>query len=65
MDFGADFTLAVLSLMLTCFSGLTVYLLKSRCTRIQCCCISCEREPIPLNIEDVSVPLPPIANHQP
>ena len=29
-----------------CVSGTLVYLLKSRCTRIQCGCLSCERQPL-------------------
>lgn len=29
-----------------CVSGTLMYFLKSRCTRIQCGCVSCERDPI-------------------
>ena len=30
-------------------SYLLIFILKSRCTRIQTCCFSCDREPIPAN----------------
>jgi len=29
-----------------CISGTLVYFLRSRCTRIQCGCVSCERQPL-------------------
>ena len=30
-------------------SYLLIFILKSRCTRIETCCFSCDREPIPAN----------------
>lgn len=31
------------------------YFLKSRCTKVSCCCASCEREPIPVDAENIEV----------
>ena len=44
------FLLTVISLMGTFCAGLTVYMLKSRCTKIQCCCSSCERDVLPVEV---------------
>ena len=40
------FVLTVCTLFGACFSALGVYLLKSRCTKIKCCCVECVRTPI-------------------
>ena len=32
---------------------LVTYFLKSRCTYLKCGCVSCDREPIELTVEDV------------
>lgn len=29
------------------------YILSSRCTEIDCCCMKCKRDPIEMNIDDV------------
>lgn len=38
------------------------YFLKSRCTEIKCGCLSCRRNPIPLDIEEVAVTVEPDAD---
>jgi hypothetical protein len=42
---------AVLSNMI--LTPIIQYVLSSRCTEIECCCMKCKREPIEMNIEDV------------
>jgi len=41
------FILTIFTLMGTCLAGVSMYFLKSRCTRISCCFGSCERDPLP------------------
>jgi hypothetical protein len=43
--------MAVLSNMI--LTPIIQYVLSSRCTEIDCCCIKCKREPIEMNIEDI------------
>ena len=43
----STFLLSALTLLSGCFASLLAYALKSRCTRISCWGISCEREPLP------------------
>jgi len=43
--------MAVLSNMI--LTPIIQYVLSSRCTEIECCCMKCKREPIEMNIEDV------------
>ena len=38
------------------------YFLKSRCTEIKCGCLSCRRNPIPLDIDEVAVTVEPDVN---
>ena len=40
------------------------YILKSRCKRIQCCGLTCDREPIDLKVEDVTVQTEPAENRE-
>ena len=41
--------LSMLGILATCMSGLMVYMLKSRCRRIRCCGVDCERDVLDLN----------------
>jgi hypothetical protein len=43
--------LSVLGVVTACMSGILAYFLKSRCSRIKCCGIECERDV--LNLERV------------
>lgn len=58
----------ILTCMGMCGAGIgyiLLFLLKSRCTTIKCCCISCNRTP--LNIEElqtVSITPPMVRNSQ-
>ena len=36
--------LSVLGVFMSCLSGILVYMLKSRCKKIKCACIECERD---------------------
>lgn len=42
--------LSMVGVLGACASGLLVYMIKSRCTRIRCCGIECERDVLP-NVE--------------
>jgi len=42
-----SFILTVIGLVGGGLSALLVYFLKSRCTDISCCCISCKRDVLP------------------
>ena len=44
------FVLTLVSLCGGFFTGISVYMLKSRCVKIKCCCIFCEREPLSENV---------------
>jgi len=48
-----------------CVSGLAMCFLKSRCVRIKCCCISCDRTPLSeAAINDVALtPIPHRVNN--
>jgi hypothetical protein len=41
------FLLTCIGLLGTCVVGLTAYFLRSRCTRVACCGMSCERDVLP------------------
>lgn len=41
--------LSVIASVLTFSTAIFTYCLKSRCTKISCCCISCERQVVKLN----------------
>ena len=47
--------LSVLTLVSSCFAGLLVYALKSRCTRIKLCGCECDRQVIALDPSQVNV----------
>lgn len=40
--------LSILGVIMTCVSGITVYMLKSRCRTIKCCGCECERDVLDL-----------------
>ena len=46
----SGFLITVLGLLGTCVAGIAVYFLKSRCTRIACCGMSCERDVVPAEL---------------
>lgn len=46
IETNGTWVLTFTGILSACVSGTLVYLLKSRCTRIACGCVSCEREPI-------------------
>ena len=47
--------LTVLGLVSSCFAGILVYALKSRCTHIKLCGAECDRDVIALEPSQVSV----------
>ena len=47
--------LSVCTLVSSCFAGMLVYALKSRCTRIRCCGAECERSVLDLDATQVNV----------
>ena len=47
--------LSVCTLVSSCFAGMLVYALKSRCTRIRCCGAECERNVLDLDPSQVTV----------
>jgi hypothetical protein len=48
--------LSVLAVMMSCIAAILGYFLRSRCTRIQCCGMECERQVLDLTQEnDLSV----------
>ena len=50
------FVLTFFGLISSCAAGCLVYLLKSRCTRIKFCCLTCERVPVSEdNLQNVTV----------
>jgi hypothetical protein len=46
-------TLSVFGIFTSCFAGLLVYALKSRCTKIKCLRAECERDVVPLTHEQI------------
>ena len=49
-------SLSLVGILVSCFSGLLVYALKSRCTRIKVCgCTECERDVLDLDPSQVRV----------
>ena len=44
------FVLSIVSLIGICFSGLSAYMLKSRCTTVKCFGVHIERKPPPDNV---------------
>lgn len=47
--------LSLVGLLSSCGAGLLVYALKSRCTKIRCCGVECERDVIALDATQVSI----------
>jgi len=48
------FLLAGLGLFSGCIATLLKFILKSRCTEIQCCCLNIKRDVIPSNLINLS-----------
>ncbi len=46
IEVNGAFLLTTFGMLSACVSGMTLYFLKSRCTKIDCFCIKCEREPL-------------------
>ena len=42
--------LSIAAMCFSCIGGVFAYALKSRCVRVQCCCISCDRQPLPADV---------------
>lgn len=40
------FILTLLGLMGSCTTAMLLYFLRSRCTRVKCCCMECIRQPV-------------------
>lgn len=47
--------LTLIGMWAACFGALLTYFLKSRCKRISCCGVSCDRDVLSLSAEDVRV----------
>lgn len=45
--------LSMVGVVGACASGILVYMLKSRCTKIKCCGVECDRDVIDLTAADV------------
>jgi hypothetical protein len=52
--------LSVMGVMATCTAGLFSFLLKSRCSKIKCCGLECDRQPIDITAADVGTPRVPV-----
>jgi len=51
-----SFVLSAMALVGGGLSALLLFMIKSRCTNIRCCCISCDRQPLsPRNINNISI----------
>ena len=59
IDKNDTFILTFFGLFSSCVAGCLVYLLKSRCTRIKCGCVACER--LPLSESVLSPPVVSVA----
>ena len=49
------FILTMVASMSACLGVLFSYFLKSRCKNIKCCCISCDRDVITLDPQNVEI----------
>ena len=47
--------LSLVTMLSSCFAGLLVYALKSRCKKIKCLCTECERDVLALEPNQISV----------
>ena len=56
LERNSTFLLTALGLMGGCVGSMMVYFLKSRCSEIKLCwgCINCVREPLPVDMIEVS-----------
>jgi len=56
LERNSTFLLTALGLMGGCAGSMAVYFLKSRCSEIKLCwgCINCVREPLPVDMLEVS-----------
>lgn len=46
IELNSGFLITFTGMLIGCVSGTLVYFLKSRCTRVNICCMNCERQPI-------------------
>jgi len=46
IEVNGTWLLSFVAMLSACISGTLVYFLRSRCTRIQCGCVTCERQPL-------------------
>lgn len=45
--------LSVMGIMSACIGGLLAYMIRSRCTKIKCCGLECDRQVIDLTARDL------------
>ena len=45
-SFNSTFVLSAMAVLSAGMSGVFLFILKSRCTTIKCCCITCTRVPL-------------------
>jgi len=56
-----SFIITIVGAFLGCISGMLACILKSRCSKIKCCGIECNREPIPVaELDNVVVDMTPV-----
>ena len=55
MWFNGAFILTMVGLLGGGGGACLTYFLKSRCKKIKCCCISCERDVVALTVDDVEI----------
>ena len=53
LERNSAFLLSVFGILSGCLAGLTAYFLKSRCTKIKCFCVHCERDPLPADAIEI------------
>ena len=51
----STFVLTITASLSATLGVILSYILKSRCKKIKCCGLSCDREPIELTVEDATV----------
>ena len=49
------FVLTMVGILSGALGYMLTYMLKSRCTKIQCCGLNCERKPLELEPEDINI----------
>lgn len=55
LGINATFILTMTGMIGTGFGVLLTYFLKSRCSKIKCCCVECERDTIPLQPSQIEI----------